>query len=42
MFGPKHENARKWGRGRAHSDANKILQRYDTDRSTVFFERGMI
>ena len=34
MFGPKNENARKWG-GRPHSDANKNLQRHGIDRSRV-------
>ena len=33
-----HENE---GR-RAHSDANKILQRYDIDRLTDSFERGIV
>ena len=28
--------------GRTHSDANKILQRYDIDRSKVSFEKGMV
>ena len=36
-----HENVRKWG-GRAHSDANKILQRHDIDKSRVSFERRIV
>ena len=28
--------------GRAHSDANKILQRHDIDRSMVSFERRIV
>ena len=28
--------------GKAHSDANKILQRYDIDRSRVSFERTIV
>ena len=41
MFGPNHENARKWG-GRAHSDANKNIQIHDIYRSRVLFERYIV
>ena len=34
-----HENE---GGGEAHSDANKILQRYDIDRSRVSFEKRIV
>ena len=41
IFVQKHENTQKLG-GRAQSDANKILQRHDIDKSRISFERRIV
>ena len=41
VYPHSHENVQKL-RGRAHSDANKILQRHNIDRSRLSFEKRIV